>query len=90
MPTVIFSERDFMKDIISGVTSPRGMVRVPSTSKRAMMRGLAGVIFCLFGADSSDIVGVVGCGCVVLCVVKKPLFFRFESFLWIFSRSFKV
>lgn len=51
MPTVIFSERDFMKAIIEGSTSPLGKVRVPSTSKRAMMRGFVGVgvaIFCLF------------------------------------------
>lgn len=49
MPMVIFSERDFRKDIMSGVISPRGMVRVPSTSKRAMMRGFTGGlddIFC--------------------------------------------
>lgn len=54
-----------MKDIISGVTSPRGMVRVPSTSKRAMIRGLAGVIFCFLEADSSDIVRALLFCCLV-------------------------
>ena len=44
MPTVIFVESVFIKSSISGVISPRGTVRVPSTSKRAMMRGFAGAI----------------------------------------------
>ena len=41
MPTVILSERDFIKAIMSGVTSPRGMVRVPSTSKRIKRRPIS-------------------------------------------------
>ena len=45
-----------MKAIMSGVTSPRGMVRVPSTSKRAMIRGLVGAIFAFLEGDSSVIV----------------------------------
>ena len=44
MPTVIFVESVFIKSSISGVISPRGTVRVPSTSKRAMMREFAGAI----------------------------------------------
>ena len=46
-----------MKASMDGVISPRGMVRVPSTSKRAMTRGLAGDIlgFLLVGS-SADMV----------------------------------
>ena len=53
-----------MKDSMEGVISPRGMVSVPSTSKRAMMRGLAGDIlgFLLEGSSADMVfwVSVVG------------------------------
>ena len=41
MPTVIFVESFFMNAIMLSVTSPRGIVSVPSTSKSAKMRGFA-------------------------------------------------
>jgi hypothetical protein len=44
MPTVIFVDSSFMNANMSGVISPRGMVSVPSTSKRARMRGFSGVV----------------------------------------------
>lgn len=44
IPTVIFFDRSFINVIISGVTSPRGIVRVPSTSNKARIRGFSGVI----------------------------------------------
>ena len=39
-----FSPSSFIKDIISGVMVPRGIVSVPSTSNKARIRGLAGAI----------------------------------------------
>lgn len=44
IPTVIFVPSSFIKANMSGVISPRGMVSVPSTSKRARMRGFSGVV----------------------------------------------
>lgn len=54
MPTVILVERDFMKVSMAGVISPRGIVRVPSTSKRARILGLAGGVIFVFLEAGSD------------------------------------
>jgi hypothetical protein len=44
MPIVTFVFNFFINSNISSVISPRGMVRVPSTSNRAMIRGFSGAL----------------------------------------------
>ncbi len=73
MPTVIFVESVFIKSSISGVITPRGTVRVPSTSKRAMMRGFAGAIVVVVFALLVEI-GVVDCQ-------WKQILFSFDVFV---------
>jgi len=48
IPTVIFLLKACIKFIMSSVISPRGIVNVPSTSNKAMMRGFSGLLILSF------------------------------------------